>query len=99
MSNEDDRLKAALALLSAIERGDQIGLLHAYAENAVQVEQPNRLKTNGDRRGPARMAEDLARGKTMLRSERYEVLEATAMGDHVALQIKWTGVFISPSAH
>jgi len=38
MSNEDDRLKAALALLSAIERGDQIGLLHAHAENAVQVE-------------------------------------------------------------
>ena len=45
------------------------------------------------------MAEDLARGKTMLRSEGYEVLEATAMGDHVALQVKWTGVFISPSAH
>ena len=38
------------------------------------------------------MAEDLARGKTMLRSERCEVLEATAMGDHVALQVKWTGV-------
>jgi len=38
------------------------------------------------------MAEDLARGKTMLRSEGYEVLEATAMGDHVALQVKWTGV-------
>ena len=74
MSNEDDRLKAALALLSAIERGDQIGPLHAYAKNAVQVEHPNRLKTNGDRRGSARMAEDLARGKTMLRSERYEVL-------------------------
>jgi len=38
------------------------------------------------------MAEDLAKGKAMLRSERYEVLEATVMGDQVALQVKWTGV-------
>ena len=74
MTTEDDRVKAALALFAAIERGDRAALLDLYAENAVQVEHPNRLKTNGDRRGPARMAEDLARGKTMLRSERYEVL-------------------------
>ena len=96
MSNEDDRLKAARTLLKAIEQGDQIGLLRAYAENAVQVEHPNRLKPKGDRRGRARMAEDLAKGKAMLRSERYEVLEATVMGDQVALQVKWTGVVDVP---
>ena len=38
------------------------------------------------------MAEDLARGKAMLRSERYDVLEATVAGDQVALQVRWTGV-------
>ena len=96
MRNEDDRLKAARSLLTAIEQGDRAVLLDAYAENAVQVEHPNRLKPKGDRRGPARMAEDLSRGKKLLRSERYDVLEATAMGDQVALQVKWTGVLDVP---
>ena len=92
MSKEDDRLKAARMLLGAIERGDQAALINAYAENAVQVEHPNRLKPKGDRRSRAKMAEDLVRGKKLLRSERYDVLEAVVMGDLVALQVKWTGV-------
>ena len=92
MSKEDDRLKAAKALLRAIEQGDRAALLEAYAENAVQVEHPNRLKPKGDRRSRAKMAEDLVRGKKLLRSERYDVLEAVVMGDLVALQVKWTGV-------
>jgi ketosteroid isomerase-like protein len=96
MRNEDDRLKAAQALLKAIEQGDGAALLAAYAKNAVQIEHPNRLKPKGDRRAPARMVEDLARGKKMLRSERYDVLEATVMGDQVALQVRWTGVVDVP---
>ena len=92
MSNEHDRLKAARGLLQAIERGDRAALLDAYAEIAAQIEHPIRLKPKGDRRAPAKMAEDLARGKKMLRSERYDVLQATVAGEHVALQVKWTGV-------
>ena len=92
MAKEDDRVKAARALFAAIERGDRDALLRLYAENAVQVEHPNRLKPKGDRRGPAKMAEDLSRGKQMLAEEHYDVLEATAMGDRVALQVRWTGV-------
>jgi ketosteroid isomerase-like protein len=92
MGNEDDRLKAARRLFAAIERGDRAALLSQYAENAVQVEHPNRLKVNGDRRVPTKMADDLARGKQILREEHYEVLEATAEGDLVALRVKWTGV-------
>ena len=91
MSKEDDRLKAAKALLRAIEQGDRAALLEAYAENAVQIEHPNRLKPKGDRRSRAKMAEDLGRGKKLLRSERYEVVEAVVMGDLVALQVKWPG--------
>lgn len=96
MTKEDDRVKAARALFAAIERGDRAALLGLYAENAVQVEHPNRLKPNGDRRAPAKMAEDLARGKQMLRAEHYELVEATAAGDRVALQVRWTGVLAVP---
>jgi len=42
------------------------------------------------------MLEDLARGKQMLTEEHYEVMEATAAGDQVALQVKWRGVMAVP---
>lgn len=96
MTKEDDRVKAARSLLAAIERGDRAALLGLYAENAVQVEHPNRLKPKGDRRALAKMIEDLARGKQILREEHYDVVEATAAGDQVALQVKWTGVVAVP---
>src|SRR6185369_15639236 len=96
MTKEDDRVKAARALFVAIEGGDRAALLGLYAENAVQVEHPNRLKPKGDRRAPAKMAEDLARGKQMLAEEHYELMEATAAGDQVGLQVRWTGVVAVP---
>lgn len=39
---------------------------------------------------------NLARGKQMLRAEHYELVEATAAGDRVALQVRWTGVLAVP---
>lgn len=92
MAVEDDRVKAARRLFSAIESGDEATLRAIYAENAVQVEHPNRLKPKGDRRGLDKMMADLKRGKAILLSERYEVLEVTSSGDSVAVQVKWTGV-------
>ncbi len=92
MAAESDRLKAVRRLFAAIERGDATALLGFYAENAVQVEHPNQLKPKGDRRAPAAMAKDLARGKQMLREEHYEVLSATESGEMVAVQVKWTGI-------
>jgi ketosteroid isomerase-like protein len=96
LTKEDDRVKAARALLAAIERGDGAALLALYAENAVQVEHPNRLKPKGDRRAPAKMAEDLERGKLLLAEQRYDVMDVTGSGDQVALQVKWTGVLAVP---
>jgi ketosteroid isomerase-like protein len=92
MALEDDRVKAARRMLAAIETGDEGVLRGIYAHDAVQVEHPNRLKPKGDRRQIDMMMADLKRGKALLRSEHYEVLEATAAGDVVALRVKWTGV-------
>lgn len=93
---EDDRVKAARSMLAAIEAGDEAALRLLYAEEVVQVEHPNRLKPKGDRRHLDKMMADLKRGKALLRSERYEVLEALVTGDLVALQVKWTGVVNVP---
>ncbi len=92
MTAEDDRVMAARRMLAAIETGDETVLRRIYAENVVQIEHPNQLKSKGDRRGLDKMMADLKRGRAMLRSEHYDVLDATAAGDTVALQVKWTGV-------
>ena len=92
MTPEDDRVMAARRILAAIETGDEAALRELYAEDLVQVEHPNRLKVKGDRRGLKQILADLKRGKAMLRSERYEVLETVAAGDLVALRVKWTGI-------
>jgi ketosteroid isomerase-like protein len=93
---EPELLTKTRALFAAIERGDREALLALYADNAVQVEHPNRLKPKGDRRAPAKMAEDLARGKQILQSERYDIVDAVVMGDRVAVQVAWKGVLAVP---
>jgi ketosteroid isomerase-like protein len=98
MTVEDDRVKAARRLFAAIETGDEPTLRQIYAENAVQVEHPNRLKPKGERREIGKMVADLKRGKAILREEHYEVIEAIASGDAVACQVKWTGVLAVPVA-
>jgi len=55
MTSEDDRVKAARRMLAAAEIGNEVALRQIYAENAVQVEHPNRLKPKGDRRGIDKM--------------------------------------------
>lgn len=92
MLSDDDKVKAARRMLRAIETGDEATLRGIYAEQMVQIEHPNQLKKLGDRRGLDKMMADLKRGKALLRSEHYEVLEAVAAGDGVALRVKWTGM-------
>ena len=98
MTVEDDRVKAARRLFAAIETGNEAALRQIYAENAVQVERPNRLKPKGERREIGKMMADLKRGKAILREERYEVVEAVASGEVVACQVRWTGVLDVPVA-
>ena len=92
MDMENDNVMAARRILAAIEAGDEVALREFYTREAVQVEHPNRLKPQGDRRGVEQMMADLKRGKSMLLSEHYDVESVTAFGDSVALQVVWRGV-------
>ena len=96
MATENDRLKAARALFAAIEQGDTGALRALYAENALQVEHPNKLKPKGDRRSIEALARDLARGKQLLAEEHYEVKQAVAEGETIALRVEWRGVLAVP---
>lgn len=85
-------LATAKAYLKALEDGRPQDAQAFFAPDIVQVEHPNRLKPNGDRRTAQAMAADGQKGLKVLRSQTYEVLNALADGDRVALEVLWTGV-------
>jgi ketosteroid isomerase-like protein len=93
---QEANLIVARAYLKALEENRPQDARAFFADDIVQVEHPNRLKPNGDRRDAATMAADGQRGLTILERQTYEVLNAIAQDDRVALEVLWTGVLAIP---
>jgi len=82
------------AYLKAIEtRKDSLAF---FAEDAVQEEFPNALVPNGARRTLADLREANARGRDVLTSESYEIVNLVEAGDLVACEVLWRGVLAVP---
>jgi ketosteroid isomerase-like protein len=96
MASESDNLVAARRYLEAIERGDPEGSIAFFAEDAIQEEFPNRLVPQGARRDLAAIREAAQRGSKVMAAQRYEVLNALASGEQVALEVQWTGTLAVP---
>lgn len=77
-----------LAALSAGGGPDEVASF--YAPDVVQEEFPNRLMPNGATRDLQALKEGRARGQALLGAENFEVLNAVAHGDQVALEVVWT---------
>ncbi len=52
---------------------------------------PNRLAPNGEHRDLAAMRRSAERGAQVMESQRYAIRHALSAGDHVALEVDWTG--------
>ena len=94
-----DNLPAARQYLSAIASGatgDE--LAGFFAPDIVQQEFPNRLNPAGVTRGLPDILEGAEHGRKLLRSQWYEVLHAVTSGEHVALEVQWTGTLAIPLA-
>ncbi|MCY4075003.1 MAG: nuclear transport factor 2 family protein [Acidobacteria bacterium] len=89
-------VQKARQLLEALERFDGDAVAALYAEDVEQVEMPNRLKPEGDRRGRAQLLSDLERSKGILRSQKYEVSNAVDAGALVMVEYVWSGVLAVP---
>ncbi|MCY4662581.1 MAG: nuclear transport factor 2 family protein [Acidobacteria bacterium] len=83
-------------LLEALERFDCDTVSALYAEDVEQIEMPNRLKPEGDRRGRAQMLSDLERSKSILRSQKYDVSNAVGAGLLVMAEYELSGVLAVP---
>jgi ketosteroid isomerase-like protein len=96
-STEAANLQAARRYLSAVESGATGDALAAFfTDDVVQEEFPNRLVPTGARRDLRALLEGAERGQTVLTAQRYEIRNAIASGDHVALEVLWTGTLAIP---
>jgi ketosteroid isomerase-like protein len=89
---EENNLAFAQRYLAALERGavgDELAAF--YTSDAIQEEFPNRLVPNGARRDLATLLEGAVRGQKVMSSQRFELLNAVASGDQVALEFRWVG--------
>ena len=89
-------VRKARELLEALERFDGDAVAALYAEDVEQIEMPNRLKPEGDRRGRAQLLSDVERSKGILRSQKYEVSNAVGAGALVMAEYVWSGVLAMP---
>ena len=89
-------MAVARAYLKALEEGRPSDAQAYFGPDILQIEHPNRLKPEGDRRTAAALASDGQKGLKILRSQTYEITNAVAEGDRVALEVLWTGVLDVP---
>ena len=89
-------VRKARQLLEALERFDRAAVAALYAEDVEQIEMPNRLKPEGDRRARAQLLSDLERSQSILRSQRYDVTNAVGEGSRVMVEYEWSGVLAVP---
>ena len=62
-----------------------------FAADVVQEEFPNRLLPHGATRDLQTMKDARARGQALLKAESFELLNAVASSDRVAMEVIWTG--------
>jgi ketosteroid isomerase-like protein len=87
-------VRAYLAALEAGESGEALG--HFFNADYRMTELPNRLNPNGRESGLANAIERSKQGKTVLRSQRYEIVSSLAQGNRVAFEVQWSGVLAIP---
>ena len=84
---DDDLVLRAKAFVNSVEAGEPPAAIEAfYHPDIVQEEYPNLLLPNGAVRrfDDLRAANEKAR--SILRSQRFEIINAVRSGDHVALE-------------
>jgi ketosteroid isomerase-like protein len=76
--------------LRAIERSDEAALLDVLHPDIVQREHPNALNKNGATYDRAGMLAAFARGKNVVREQRYVMKNAVVDGDRAAVELEWS---------
>src|SRR5436309_15870232 len=82
--------------LRAIESGARETLALLLSPDIVFEEMPNRLFPAGRGSGLGQMLESAAKGREILLSQHYAVLNTVVQGESVVLEIQWEGCLKIP---
>src|SRR5512135_3512512 len=97
MSSESSNLEFVRRYLAAVEQGaDGESLASFCTPDMVFEEKPNRLAPNGSRQDLPGMRAAAERGKKVIAAQHYDIRNALASGDQVALEVVWTGILAMP---
>jgi ketosteroid isomerase-like protein len=91
-----DLLRLARDYLESIGKADDLGGLNFFADDVVQIEFPNRLVPNGATRDLAALRDAAERGRKVMTAQRFEIVNAIASGEQVAVEAIWTGTLAVP---
>jgi ketosteroid isomerase-like protein len=92
-----DNLAIARRYLEAIESGAEGGALaEFFTKDVIQEEFPNRLSPIGQHRNLQALLDSARKGKKIISHQKYDVLNAIADGDRVALEVFWSGLLAVP---
>lgn len=91
-----DLLRLAREYLESIGTTDELGGLRFFADDVIQLEFPNRLLPNGASRDLAALRAGAERGRKVMTAQRFEVVNAIASGEQVAVEAIWTGTLAVP---
>jgi ketosteroid isomerase-like protein len=92
----DSNMDVIRKYLQAIEAFDGEGLRRFAEVGLVQIEHPNRLYANGQKRSLEEMARDLPRGAALLKRQSYPVETIFGSGDQVVVETRWEGELAVP---
>jgi ketosteroid isomerase-like protein len=91
-----DLLRLAREYLESIGKADPLGGLRFFADDVIQVEFPNRLVPHGVTRDLAGLRDAAGRGSKVMTAQRFEVVNAIASGEQVAVEAIWIGTLAVP---
>jgi ketosteroid isomerase-like protein len=77
--------------LTSIEAGNFANIADLFAPNAVIEQLPNRIYPNGIKAGVSGMAESFEKGRKLLRTQSYQIMNRVVDGDRVSIEVLWTG--------
>lgn len=84
-----ETIRAYLAEVERLTDAEAVGRF--WHPEGVFEELPNALAPKGSRRESASLKESYERGRAILASQRYEVVNAFGAGDQILVELIWTG--------
>jgi len=95
MSKESENIELVRSYFDAVRNApDSAG--DFYSPDVVQEEFPNRFLPEGARRDRQELREAAERGRKVMASQTFDVLDMFAHGDTVVVEAEWSGTLAVP---